>query len=250
MDQANRFIDRKIAFRHITGNQITLKGFVIVRHVSGLAKCPGNMRATDGPPGQFAHLIRIDRGSIVTSPIKGTRPRSPDPAEDRRQARELLASAKDRAENVMIADLLRNDLGKSCMPGSIHADALFELQSHANVHHLVSTISGQLRHGTSAPEAFKRAFPGGSITGAPKHRAMNIINEVEPVARTAYCGSVFYYSNHGRFDSNITIRSLLADHDTIHCWGGGGIVADSIPELEYAEGWTKIRILLDTLSAL
>jgi para-aminobenzoate synthetase component 1 len=194
-------------------------------------------------------LLCVDQDRVITSPIKGTRPRGANPAEDQRLAQELLNSAKDRAENVMIVDLLRNDLGRSCRVGSVRAQQLFALKSYANVHHLVSTIEGRLRSETSALEALKLAFPGGSITGAPKIRAMDIINELEPVARSGYCGSVFYYSNHGRLDSSITIRSMLADGTHMHCWGGGGIVADSEAELEYQEGLTKVRVLLDALTA-
>ena len=192
-------------------------------------------------------FLQIEQGKIGTSPIKGTRPRNPDPTTDRALAAALLASPKDRAENLMIVDLLRNDLGKSCRPGSITVDTLFALETHPNVHHLVSTISGTLRKDITPLDALKNAFPGGSITGAPKIRAMNIIRQLEPVARSAYCGSVFYYSNHGRLDSSITIRSLFADPAYLHCWGGGGIVADSDPAEELAETQAKIDILLTTL---
>ncbi len=192
-------------------------------------------------------FIHVAGAQISTSPIKGTRPRGLSPASDAIMARDLEQSAKDRAENLMIVDLLRNDLGKSCVAGSIAADALFELESYANVHHLVSTVSGRLRADISPIDALRNAFPGGSITGAPKIRAMDIINELEPVARSAYCGSVFYYSNHGRLDSSIAIRSLVADGSNIHCWGGGGIVADSVPEREYAESLAKIEVLLRVL---
>jgi para-aminobenzoate synthetase component 1 len=193
-------------------------------------------------------FLSIANQHISTSPIKGTRPRGQTTEADAHYARELLNSAKDRAENLMIVDLLRNDLGRSCLPGSITADALFTLESYANVHHLVSTVSGKLRSNVTALEALRSAFPGGSITGAPKIRAMDIINALEPVSRSAYCGSVFYYSNHGHFDSNIAIRSLIADGSDMHCWGGGGIVADSDPQQEYAESLNKIEILLQALS--
>jgi para-aminobenzoate synthetase component 1 len=195
-------------------------------------------------------FVCIDNRRISTSPIKGTRPRGETAAIDERYARELLHSAKDRAENLMIVDLLRNDLGRSCRPGSIAADKLFALESYANVHHLVSTIHGELRSDVTALGALRSAFPGGSITGAPKIRAMDIINTLEPVSRSAYCGCVFYYSNHGRLDSNIAIRSLMTDGDRVHCWGGGGIVADSNPEQEYEESLNKIAILLRALKRL
>ncbi len=195
-------------------------------------------------------FLSIANQHISTSPIKGTRPRGQTTEADAHYARELLNSAKDRAENLMIVDLLRNDLGRSCVPGSISAEALFTLETYANVHHLVSTVRGELRSDVTALEALRSAFPGGSITGAPKIRAMDIINALEPVSRSAYCGSVFYYSNHGHFDSNIAIRSLIADGSDIHCWGGGGIVADSDPQQEYAESLNKIEILLQALSKM
>lgn len=192
-------------------------------------------------------FLQIKEHQVVTSPIKGTRPRGKSREEDQQLAASLLNSSKDRAENLMIVDLLRNDLGRSCVPGSINVDKLFHLESYANVHHLVSTISGKLTPDTSAATAFEKAFPGGSITGAPKVRAMEIINELEPDARSAYCGSVFYNSCSGDFDSSIAIRSLIADGKQIHCWGGGGIVADSTAADEYAESINKVRLLMHTL---
>lgn len=193
-------------------------------------------------------LLLCEGSRVSTSPIKGTRARHGDPARDRELAGQLLASAKDRAENLMIVDLLRNDLGRSCQTGSIRVDELFALQSYANVHHLVSTISGYLREDITPADALRCAFPGGSITGAPKIRAMEIIRELEPVARSAYCGSVFYYSNHGRLDSSIAIRSLVADGRELHCWGGAGITADSDADEELAETASKIDLLLTTLA--
>lgn len=184
---------------------------------------------------------------VETSPIKGTRPRFPDTSSDQLAARELLASEKDRAENLMIVDLLRNDLGRSCIPGSIHVDRLFELQSFPTVHHLVSTISGELRPERSAWELLRDSFPGGSITGAPKRRAMQIIAELEPHRRQVYCGSMLYVSADGRMDSNIAIRTLLCDQRQVYCWGGGGIVADSQWQLEYAETYDKVGKFLHLL---
>jgi len=177
---------------------------------------------------------------VETSPIKGTRPRYRDPELDATARRELGSSGKDRAENLMIVDLLRNDLGRSCVPGSIHVDRLFELQSYPTVHHLVSTISGALRTDRDAWTLLRDCFPGGSITGAPKRRAMQIIAELEPHSRTAYCGSVLYVSSDGRMDSNIAIRSLLCCGGRIRCWGGGGIVADSTWQQEYQESYDKV----------
>ncbi len=187
---------------------------------------------------------------VETSPIKGTRPRHSDSRADKQAAYELSNSEKDRAENLMIVDLLRNDLGRSCVPGSIHVDRLFELQSFSTVHHLVSTISGELQSGKTAWDLVRDSFPGGSITGAPKRRAMQIISELEPHPRQVYCGSMLYVSADGRMDSNIAIRTLLCQDGEIHCWGGGGIVADSKCEDEYQETYDKIGKFLRTLEEM
>jgi len=187
---------------------------------------------------------------VQTAPIKGTRPRYTDPASDRMAASELQRSEKDRAENLMIVDLLRNDLGRSCVPGSIHVDALFEIQSFPTVHHLVSRISGELAPDRDAYQLLCDSFPGGSITGAPKRRAMEIIAELEPHARQVYCGSVLYVSADGRMDSNIAIRTLLCDKQTIFCWGGGGIVADSHWQHEYQETYDKVGQFLSALEGM
>ena len=184
---------------------------------------------------------------VETSPIKGTRPRYDDRRQDEAACRELRESDKDRAENLMIVDLLRNDLGRSCVPGSIHVDRLFDIQSFPTVHHMVSTISGELAPGLTGVDLLRNAFPGGSITGAPKRRAMQIIAELEPHARQSYCGSVFYLSADGRMDSNIAIRTLLCRDGDIHCWGGGGIVADSAWQLEYQETFDKVGAFLSAL---
>lgn len=184
---------------------------------------------------------------VETSPIKGTRPRYDDRRADQLAAEELRCSEKDRAENLMIVDLLRNDLGRSCVPGSIYVDRLFEVQSFPTVHHLVSTVSGELRQDRGPCELLRDSFPGGSITGAPKRRAMEIIAELEPHSREIYCGSVFYISADGRMDSNIAIRTLLCDRGEIHCWGGGGIVADSQWQREYQETFDKVGKFLRVL---
>lgn len=189
-------------------------------------------------------FLKTAAGCIETSPIKGTRPRSADPELDRRLAEELLSSSKDRAENLMIVDLLRNDLGRSCVPGSIEVASLFGLESFGSVHHLVSRIRGRLAVGVSPLQAFARAFPGGSITGAPKVRAMQIIDTLEPHARGPYCGSLFMVDGRGHMDSSITIRTLLAQQDRLYCWGGGGLVADSVCSEEWAEIHHKVGALI------
>lgn len=190
-------------------------------------------------------FIQVRHGIAETQPIKGTIARGVDPVTDQRNADELQASPKDRAENLMIVDLLRNDLSKHC--DHIAVPALFALQSFANVHHLVSTVTGRLQPGASALKILEDCFPGGSITGAPKIRAMEIIEELEPVRRSIYCGSLGYISADGNMDTNIAIRSLVCDQGKIYCWGGGGIVADSEVEKEYQESITKVKVLLETL---
>ncbi|MED5611296.1 MULTISPECIES: aminodeoxychorismate synthase component I [unclassified Pseudomonas] len=195
-------------------------------------------------------FIRMHRRQVETRPIKGTRPRGRTPAEDAANAEELLASPKDRAENLMIVDLLRNDLGRSCTPGTVRVPELFALESYPNVHHLVSSVTGELAAGKDALDLLLGSFPGGSITGAPKVRAMQIIDELEPSRRGIYCGSLFYLDVRGELDSSITIRTLLVKDGQVSCWGGGGIVADSDWEAEYAESLTKVDVLLRTLERL
>jgi para-aminobenzoate synthetase component I len=195
-------------------------------------------------PERFLH---VSNEQVTTSPIKGTIARGNTPEHDRALAHELLNSAKDRAENLMIVDLLRNDLGKACQPGSIHVNELFELQTFETVHHLVSTITGRLRPEQQALDLLQKSFPGGSITGAPKIRAMEIIEELEPCRRSAYCGSIGYISCDGQMDTNIAIRTMVCENNRIHCWGGGGIVADSTCASEYQESLTKVEKLLNSL---
>ncbi len=192
-------------------------------------------------------LLHSANQRVTTSPIKGTIGRGNNRDEDEQLAQQLLNSAKDRAENLMIVDLLRNDLGKACEPGSIQVDELFELQSFETVHHLVSTIRGQLSPDKDALDLLAGCFPGGSITGAPKIRAMEIIDELEPHRRSVYCGAIGYISCDGQMDTNIAIRSMVCEADKIHCWAGGGIVADSQCESEYQECMTKVGRLLATL---
>ena len=212
-------------------------------------------------PSPFAGFMPLDEGAILclsperfiacrdgkatTSPIKGTIARGATPEQDQQNQTTLSASAKDRAENLMIADLLRNDLSKTCR--EVKTPRLFELQSFANVHHLVSTITGLIRPDKNALDVLRAAFPGGSITGAPKVRAMAIIDELEPYRRGPYCGSLGYISACGGADSNIAIRTVICNKGQLHCYGGGGIVADSDAESEYQESITKVALLLRTL---
>ncbi len=211
---------------------------------SGYLSLEGGGAVMSLSPERFISLLGHH---VETAPIKGTRPRYRDSCADELAANELRLSEKDRAENLMIVDLLRNDLGRNCVPGTIHVDRLFELQSFPTVHHLVSTISGELRDGVHACKLLRDSFPGGSITGAPKRRSMEIIAELEPHPRQVYCGSLLYISADGRMDSNIAIRTLLCHHNEILCWGGGGIVADSQWQQEYQETYDKVGKFLQTL---
>ncbi len=185
---------------------------------------------------------------VQTAPIKGTAARWADAEADRQSARDLAASTKNRAENLMIVDLLRNDLGRVCETGSVKVDKLFELQTFETVHHLVSQVSGQLRDSLCALDMLHHCFPGGSITGAPKRRAMEIIRELEPIDRGPYCGSLFYWSTEDALDSNIAIRSLWQQDGNMHAWAGGGLVADSDCDEEFTETLSKIRRLLSELN--
>jgi para-aminobenzoate synthetase component 1 len=186
-------------------------------------------------------------GRLEAKPIKGTIKRSPDSKTDQLLIEELSNSPKNQAENLMIVDLLRNDLSISALPGSVKVEKLFELESHPNVHHLVSTISAQLKPEIKPSAAISQAFPGGSITGAPKIRAMEIIEELEVQPRSLYCGSLGYYSDSGHCDFNILIRNLEFRDNTITCWGGGGITVDSECDDEYEESITKIRRIMDVV---
>jgi para-aminobenzoate synthetase component 1 len=192
-------------------------------------------------------FLRVHDGSVETKPIKGTRPRGTDSAEDRLLIEDLRHHPKDRAENLMIVDLLRSDLGKNCLPGSVRTTALFEVESFANVHHLVSTITGQIAPGHDALDVLRDCFPGGSITGAPKQRAMQIINELEPNRREVYCGAIGYVGFDGNMDTNIPIRTLVYSGNQIRGWAGGGIVADSDGAREYQETFDKASVMLALL---
>jgi len=195
-------------------------------------------------------FISLKQGAALSQPIKGTRARGKSKDEDRRIARELAASEKDRAENLMIVDLLRNDLGRVCETGSIMVNQLFTIESFSNVHHLVSDVAGALLPGKDALDLLGSCYPGGSITGAPKLAAMEIIQEVEHEARRVYCGTVFYLGADGNFDSSITIRSLLWEAGVLSCWAGGGIVADSDCEQEYQECFDKVSNIFRALAEL
>ncbi|MFA6120321.1 MAG: aminodeoxychorismate synthase component I [Sideroxydans sp.] len=189
-------------------------------------------------------FLKVQQGRVETKPIKGTRPRSENTDEDRRMSDELRDHPKDRAENLMIVDLLRNDLSRSCEVGSVKAPKLFEVESFANVHHLVSTVEGRLSKGNDALDVLRDCFPGGSITGAPKLRAMQIIEELESQRRGVYCGAIGYVGFDGNMDTNIAIRTLTFKDGELSCWAGGGIVADSECDAEYQETLDKASAML------
>ena len=192
-------------------------------------------------------FLRVQGRQVETKPIKGTRPRLADAQADRAQAEALRASPKDRAENLMIVDLLRNDLGKSCSPGSVQVPRLFAVESFATVHHLVSTVQGALAPEHDAIDLLRGCFPGGSITGAPKRRAMEIIEELEPHRRGVYCGAIGYIGFDGNMDSNIAIRTLVHGAGQVCFAAGGGIVTDSTAAEEYQESLDKAAALLRVL---
>ncbi|MGC7891369.1 aminodeoxychorismate synthase component I [Vibrio anguillarum] len=192
-------------------------------------------------------FMQVKHNIIETKPIKGTRPRSDNPSIDAANAADLACAEKDQAENLMIVDLLRNDVGRVAKPGSVHVPKLFDIESFPAVHHLVSTIRAELDSAYCAADLLRASFPGGSITGAPKVRAMEIIEELEPHRRSAYCGSIGYISRHGTMDSSIAIRTLVAEKQQLHVWAGGGIVADSQCELEYQETLDKLSRILPVL---
>jgi len=193
-------------------------------------------------------FLRISGRKVQTRPIKGTRPRGRDSLEDRRLARELLESEKDRAELIMIVDLERNDLGRVCEYGSVRVLELITLETHPTVFHLVSTVEGVLKEGKDHTDCLKACFPGGSITGAPKIRAMEIIDELEPNQRGIYTGSIGYIGFNGETDLNIVIRTMVITGGQIYFHAGGGIVADSDPEIEYEETLHKASALIETLT--
>jgi para-aminobenzoate synthetase component 1 len=195
-------------------------------------------------------FLRIRDNRVETKPIKGTIERGKTSERDRRNAEALFNSDKDRAENLMIVDLLRNDLGKNARIGSVAVPQLFALESFANVHHLVSTVTAEIAADKTPIDVLRDAFPGGSITGAPKLRAMQIIQQLEAVNRSVYCGSIGYIGADLSMDTNIAIRTVVGDGNHLHCWGGGGIVADSIASDEYAESITKIKIIMETLESI
>ncbi|MGE5230878.1 MAG: aminodeoxychorismate synthase component I [Deltaproteobacteria bacterium] len=205
----------------------------------------GDLQVLSVSPERF---LRLSSRHVETRPIKGTRPRGLGPMHDALLGRVLAESDKDRAENVMIVDLLRNDLSRVCRPGTVRVPELFALEQHPTVHHLVSTVVGELEPGRDAVELLRATFPGGSITGAPKLRAMEIIAELEPTRRGVYCGSLGYLAATGEMDTSIAIRTAVVREGEVYFQAGGGIVADSDPEAEYRETLDKARGIIRALA--
>ena len=206
-------------------------------------------------------FLQCKQSKVQSKPIKGTMPRSDNKEQDKLNAQILANSIKDRAENLMIVDLLRNDISKVCKPSTVVVPKLFDIESFPAVHHLVSTVEGELAEQYSASDLLRGAFPGGSITGAPKIRAMEIIEQLEPHRRSVYCGSIGYISNCGTMDTNITIRTLICENNQnnssstpsankIYCWAGGGLVADSMASSEFQETFDKVNRILPVLAKL
>lgn len=193
-------------------------------------------------PERFLRLSK--NGAVETRPIKGTAARQESPEADAEAATALRANPKERAENLMITDLLRNDLGKVCKTGSVRVPELWSVESYAQAHHLVSAVTGQLKEGLDVFDLLAATLPGGSITGAPKHRAMQIIDELEAGPRGAYCGALAWIGFDGAMDSAIIIRTLTASKDTLYAQAGGGITWDSVWNAEYQEAMVKISPLL------
>ncbi len=208
--------------------------------------CGPGLAVASASPERFLALDRD--GAIEARPIKGTRPRAADPHADAAAARDLAASGKDRAENLMITDLLRNDIGRVAEIGTVTVPVLYGVESFATLHHLVSVVRGRLRHGLGAVDLLRAAFPGGSVTGAPKVRAMEIIDELEPAPRGAYCGAIGWIGADGAMDTSIVIRAVTVTADQVVVQAGGGIVAESDPAAEYAEMMAKAAPALAVLA--
>lgn len=212
---------------------------------SAYVKLPQNKAIVSASPERF---IKVTQGAVETCPIKGTRKRSSDPVEDLKLAKDLETSEKDRAENTMIVDLMRNDLSKVCKPHSIQVEALCALKSFETVHHLVSTITGELKDDLNVMDLLKATFPPGSVTGAPKIRAMEIISELEQQTRGPYCGCLGYFSFNGDMDTSVIIRTYYIKDQKIFFNAGGAVVLKSNAEEEYDESMIKAKALIDVLS--
>lgn len=251
--RAGDIYQANLSQRFLAARPVGLTPYLLHRRVRAATPAPFAALLACGPgtalvsasPERFLRVAAD--GAIETRPIKGTRRRGADPAEDAALARELLASPKDRAENLMIVDLLRNDLSRVATSGSVRVPTLCGLESFVSVHHLVSVIEARLRPDLGPVDLLRAAFPGGSITGAPKIRAMEVIRELEPARRGPYCGAIAWIGFDGAMDSSIIIRTLVIDGDEIILQAGGGIVADSQAAAEYEETLDKARPLMACL---
>ena len=192
-------------------------------------------------------LVRVENRVVETFPIAGTRPHVKNPAENRRLTEELLADPKERAEHVMLVDLGRNDIGKVSKFGSVHLPEFMKVHQYSHVQHIVSRVVGDLRDECDCYDALRAVFPAGTVSGAPKVRAMEIIEELEPTRRGPYAGAVGYFSYNGNADFAITIRTLIANGDKAYIQVGAGIVADSDPEREWYETEHKAQALIKAL---
>jgi anthranilate synthase component I len=192
-------------------------------------------------------LVRVENRTVETFPIAGTRPVADNPAENKRLAQDLLSDPKERAEHVMLVDLARNDIGKVAEYGSVRVPEFMRVHRYSHVQHIVSRVMGNLREGCQSYDALKAVFPAGTVSGAPKPRAMEIIEELEPARRGPYAGAVGYFSYNGNADFAITIRTLFADKEKAHIQAGAGIVADSVPEREWLETESKAEALMKAL---
>jgi para-aminobenzoate synthetase component I len=241
--------------RFLAARPADLDPFTLYRRLRDLSPAPFAAYLACGPDLQILsaspeRYLRLSAaGAVEARPIKGTRPRGATPAEDAALAAELEASVKDHAENLMIADLLRNDIGRVAEIGSVRVPILCGLETFASVHHLVSVVEGRLRAGLGPVDLLRAAFPGGSVTGAPKIRAMEIIDELEVARRGPYCGAIAWIGFDGAMDSAVVIRTLIATPERLIAQAGGGIVADSDPDAEYEELLLKARPLLAVAAA-
>jgi para-aminobenzoate synthetase component 1 len=252
--RAGDIFQANFTMRHLTGRRVGLSSDAIYEALRAGSTAPFAAYLACGPRLALAsaspeRFLRLDpAGRIETRPIKGTRPRGATPAADALLRAELAASEKDRAENLMIVDLMRNDLGRVAEIGSVAAPTLFEIESFPAVHHLVSSVTGVLRPGLGPVDLLNATFPAGSITGAPKIRAMEIIDEIEVARRGPYCGTIAWIGFDGAMDSSVVIRTLVITPETVVAQAGGGIVADSDPAAEYEEMMVKVRPLLAAVS--
>jgi len=206
----------------------------------------GSFHILSSSPERF---LKVTGDRVETRPIKGTRPRGATPREDALFRAQLLASEKDHAELAMIVDLERNDLGRVCRYGTVRVSRHAQCESYARVHHLVSTVEGELNSECDVTDLLLSTFPGGSITGAPKIRAMEIIDEIEPNMRYVYCGAIGYIGFDGEVDLNIAIRTMIMNGNKVYFGAGGGVVYDSAPEMEYDETWDKAHAMIEALGA-